>query len=255
MSFHELQAAIDNGNAADILTVIDSTSGSPSPIGQMIIIQADGTVSGQLETLVMENILHIVQTTVWTKPVTISVEDGLGNTYRLFWDRMVKKFSAIVFGGGHISQPLVQILSLMGFEVTVIDDRPEFANTARFPGAYRVICQKFQLVVKELTVDNETAVIIVTRGHRYDMDCLRAVMGSNARYLGMIGSRKRIREIIKLIKEEGAPADLETRLRAPIGLDLKAETPAEIALSIAAEVVSVFRNGSGRPLSEYKEAF
>ncbi|MCM0758435.1 XdhC family protein [Sporomusa sphaeroides DSM 2875] len=255
MSFHELQAAIDNGNAADILTVIDSTSGSPSPIGQMIIIQADGMVSGQLETLVMENILHIVQTTVWTKPVTISVEDALGNTYRLFWDRMVKKFSAIVFGGGHISQPLVQILSLMGFEVTVIDDRPEFANTARFPGAYRVICQKFQLVVKGLTVDNETAVIIVTRGHRYDMDCLRSVMGSDARYLGMIGSRKRIREIITLIKEEGAPADLETRLRAPIGLDLKAETPAEIALSIAAEVVSVFRNGSGRPLSEYKEAF
>lgn len=255
MSFHKLLAAIENGNTADILTVIDCTSRAPKPIGQMIIVQADGTVAGKLETLVMEKILNIVRTTVWTKPVTISVEDGLGNTYRLFWDRMVKKFSAIVFGGGHISQPLVQILSLMDFEVTVIDDRPEFANTVRFPGAYRVICQKFQLVVKELTVDNDTAVIIVTRGHRYDMDCLRAVMGSNARYLGMIGSRKRIREIVALMKEEGAPTDLERRLHAPIGLDLKAETPAEIALSIAAEVVSVFRNGSGRPLSEYKGAF
>lgn len=254
MSFHKLLAAIDNGNTADILTVIDGPSEPDNLIGQMLIVQGDGRVQGQLAVGVTEKIQEIVQTIVWTKPVTIAVEDELGNTYRLFWDKLTTKFRAIVFGGGHISQPLVQILALMDFAVTVIDDRPEFANTARFPGADQVICQSFQHAIKNLLLDNDTAVIIVTRGHRYDMDCLRATMNSNVRYLGMIGSRKRIKEIIALMKEEGAPADLERRLRAPIGLDLNAETPQEIALSIAAEVVSVFRNGSGRPLSEYKGA-
>ncbi len=255
MIFHRLISAMDSGDVVDTLTVIECTPGNDSRIGQIIIVNADGSVEGQLNQLVINKVLDTVRTTIWSKPVTFWVEDGLGNKYRLFWERTVKKFSAIVLGGGHISQPLVQMLSLVDFEVTVIDDRPEFANKTRFPGAYQVICESFQQALKNLTVDYETAVIIVTRGHRYDLDCLRATMGSNARYLGMIGSRKRIREIVKLVKEEGAPIDIDRRLCAPIGLNLKAETPAEIALSIAAEVVSVFRGGTGHPLSGYKEAF
>ncbi|WP_094607083.1 hypothetical protein SPSIL_030000 [Sporomusa silvacetica DSM 10669] len=261
MSFSKLLSALNSNSAGviDTLTVIECNPKQASQLGQMIIIQSDGKsetkVDGQLEPFVMDKILDIVRTTSWTKPVIILVEDQQKNTYRLFWDRIVQKLRAIVFGGGHISQPLVQLLSLIDFAVTVIDDRPEFANTARFPSAHQVVCNNFQLAMKNLTIDNGTAIIIVTRGHRYDLDCLRATMGSNARYLGMIGSKKRIREIIKLVQEEGAPIDIEKRLHAPIGLDIKAETPAEIALSIAAEVVAAFRGGSGCPLSGYKEAF
>jgi xanthine dehydrogenase accessory factor len=181
--------------------------------------------------------------------MTIAVTDPQGGKCRLFWDRVVHKSRAVVFGGGHISQPLVQLLLLLEFEVTVVDDRPEFANKARFPGAHQVICDNFHKVLKELTIYPDTAIIIVTRGHRYDMDCLRAVMHYKTRYLGMIGSRRRIREIVNVMREEGAPEDLEERLRAPIGLDIKAETPAEIAVSIVAEVITVFRGGSGLPLS------
>lgn len=247
--FNTLLSALDTGGSVDVLTVIDCTPADYTQIGQIIIVHDNGSVVGRLEPFVLEQIKHTMQTTVWVKPVTIMVEDQAGKKYRLFWDRLVKKFSAIVFGGGHISQPLVQMLALLDFEVTVLDDRPEFANQARFPGACQVICENFQQAIKKLIVDNNTAIVIVTRGHRYDLDCLRATMDSNARYLGMIGSRKRISEIMKLIKEEGAPADIEKRLRAPIGLDLKAETPAEIAISIAAEMVAVFRGGSAAPLS------
>lgn len=255
MIFSKLLAAIDGGDIVDTLTVIDSTPEPGNRIGQMFLVHADGSVDGQVEPFFMDKILGTLRSTEWTKPVIIMVEDQQGNTYRIFWDRMVKKFCAIVFGGGNISQPLVQMLSLIDFNVTVIDDRPEFANKSRFPGAHQVICDNFQQAIKNLTIDNDTAVIIVTRGHRYDLDCLRATMESNARYLGMIGSKKRVREITKLVQEEGAPSDIDNRLCAPIGLDLKAETPAEIALSIAAEVVAAFRGGSGRPLSKYKEAF
>lgn len=251
--FNKLLSMLDAGESVDILTIIDATLDSEHHIGQTLLIRADGQVDGQLDKGLMELIMAKVRVTRWEKPMTISIEDPVGRKYRIFWDRVVNKSSAIVFGGGHISQPLVQILSLLDFEVTVIDDRPEFANQARFPDAYRVICESFHRVLNQLTIDQDTAVIIVTRGHRYDMDCLRAVMSSDARYLGMIGSKKRIKEIVNVMREEGAPEDLERRLRAPIGLNIKAETPAEIAVSIAAEVIAVFRGGSGYPLSGKKE--
>ena len=253
MIFNKLLSVLTSGKVVNIFTIIDSTDKNCSHIGEIMILQPDGTVDGYLDKYILERILCIVRQSEWTKPVSIWIETQPGIKYRIFWDRMVNKSRAIVLGGGHISQPLVQMLSLLDFAVTVVDDRPEFANQSRFPGADQVICDSFQLTLKNLTVDKETAVIIVTRGHRYDMDCLRAIMWSDVRYLGMIGSKRRIKEIINLLHEEGVPENLEARLKAPIGLDINAQTPAEIAISIAAEVVSAFRGGSCRPLSCRKE--
>ena len=250
--FNELLAAVEARGTVDILTIIDTAPDSECLIGQMLLMYTDGQFNGQLDKELTQRIVTKVRSMKWEKPMVIAVTDPLGRKYRLFWDRIVHKARAIVFGGGHISQPLVQILSLLDFAVTVIDDRPEFANKARFPGAQQVICDSFQKVLTQLTIDQETAVIIVTRGHRYDMDCLRAVKDSKTNYLGMIGSKRRIKEIINVMREEGAADDLVQRLRAPIGLDIKAETPAEIAVSIAAEVIAAFRGGSGQPLSSIK---
>ncbi|HWR56764.1 MAG: XdhC family protein [Bacillota bacterium] len=250
--FKNLLSLLGTGGSIDILTIIDTTLENETLIGKMLIIQANGQVDSGIDTDLCALITAKVKAAKWEKQTTISVVDSQGRKYRLFWDRIINRPRAIVFGGGHVSQTLVQVLSLLDFEVSVIDDRPEFANKARFPGAYRVICESFQKALKEVTVDPDTAVIIVTRGHRYDMDCLRAIMHTSPRYLGMIGSKRRIREILTIMREEGAPADLETRLRAPIGLDINAETPAEIAVSIAAEVIGAYRGGSGQPLSRCK---
>jgi xanthine dehydrogenase accessory factor len=253
--FSRLLSALDSGGSVDLLTIIDTTLSSEHHIGQMMLLHADGRVCGQIDQGLLQVITAKVRFLKWEGPMVIAVTDPEGGKCRIFWDRIVNKSGAIVFGGGHISQPLVQMLSLLDFEVTVVDDRPEFANEARFPGARQVICDSFHKVLKQLTVDRDTAIIIVTRGHRYDMDCLRAVMHHDTRYLGMIGSKRRIKEIVNIMREEGAPRDLEQRLRAPIGLDIKAETPAEIALSIAAEVVATFRGGSGQPLNRYKGVY
>ena len=252
--YNKLLLAFDSGEIKDIFTVIDCSKNGSDLIGQMAVINADHTVDCQLEQEIIDKLLNIVQTTVWTKPVTISLEDQAGIKYRIFWDRMLNKWRAIVLGGGHISQPLVQILSLLELDVTVIDDRPDFANCTRFPEAQKVICGDFQQELVKMSIDNNTAVIIVTRGHKYDLECLRSTINSNARYLGMIGSRKRIREITKLVQAQGAQ-NIERRLRAPIGLDINAETPAEIALSIAAEVVLAFRGGSGKPLNTIRSSY
>ena len=253
MDFDKLLSITDSGFSVDIFTIIDSNPKNNENIGSMFIIDADGEIQGQCEEYLAQKVVNVVRETTWVKPVIISVEGQFGEQYRIFWDKMTKKFSAIILGGGHISQPLTEIIGMLNFNVTVVDDRPEFAYPARFPAAQKVYCQNFTSVFQEITIDKDTAVIIVTRGHRYDLDCLRATLDSEVRYLGMIGSKRRIAEIVKMLLEEGVPEDKLNRLRAPIGFDIKAETPEEIAVSVAAEVISVFRGGFGGSLSRVRE--
>jgi len=250
--FSSMLSAIDGGKTMDIITVI--AADLDDSIGKMLIIYDDGRVEGQWDERITQQIVEQMKMLSWTTPVTLSLEDQAGGKYRILWDKISTRFNAVVFGGGHISQPLVQMLSLVDFAVTVVDDRPEFANRSRFPSAYKVICNSFHQAFSKLDIGENTAVIIVTRGHKYDMECLRATMGSKARYLGMIGSKKRVTEVFSLLRDEGAPENLQKRVKAPIGLDIKGETPAEIAVSIVAEVISVFRGGgNGTSLSGHKE--
>lgn len=251
MIFRSILSAVNSGKTADIITVI--AGHSPDATGKMLIIYEDGSRESQVDDLVAQQIVDRIKNLPWTKPITFSLEDQAGSQYRILWDKISKPFQAIVFGGGHISQPLVQMLGLVDFAVTVVDDRFEFANQSRFPGAHQVICASFQQAFTQLEITEDTAIIIVTRGHIYDMECLRATMNTKAHYLGMIGSKKRVREIFNILRTEGTPEDLLKRIKAPIGLDIKGETPAEIAVSIVAEVISVFRGGGdGTSLSGHK---
>jgi xanthine dehydrogenase accessory factor len=172
-----------------------------------------------------------------------------GGEYLFFWDALGHdRCRAVILGGGHISQPLAVVLDLLGYAVTVADDRPDFANRARFPQA-EVVCGDFLRFLAGLQADDKTAIVIVTRGHQHDTECLRAVAGQPAGYIGMIGSRRKVAAVFAALADEGVPRELLARVRAPIGLDIGAQGPAEIALSIAAELVAAFRGGDGRPLA------
>lgn len=154
----------------------------------------------------------------------------------------------VILGGGHIALPLSTLGRLLGYRVVVADDRPEFASPGRFPGADRVICRSFDRIVEELSLGPRSSVVIVTRGHRHDLECLRMVIGHHLAYLGMIGSRRKIRVVRQQLEEEGIdPARLEA-VHMPIGLDIGAQTPEEIAVSIAAEMVLERRGGSSSQL-------
>jgi xanthine dehydrogenase accessory factor len=238
---------VQQARQAEIITVIDAPSQQERTVGQMLIIPQDGEAVGTLvDQAFTKQVVDIVVNTNWQKPMLVELDYG-GN-YRLFWDRLGTRTSVLVLGAGHISQPLVEVLTLVGYDVTVVDDRPDFANRSRFPKAARVICQSFVEALAELDIAGFSAVIIVTRGHRYDLDCLRTVIGCSLPYIGMIGSQRRVRSIIDMLTQEGIPAVNLAQLRAPIGLDIGAQTPSEIALSIVAEVVAVIRNGSCLPL-------
>lgn len=158
----------------------------------------------------------------------------------------------VIVGAGHIAQPLSRLGASLGFRVVVMDDRPEFATRERFPEADRVVGADFSRPFEAVPVTSRTHLVLVTRGHRYDYQALREVLRMDVRpaYIGMVGSRRRVRAAFEQLARDGIPAARLEEVRAPIGLDIGAETPEEIAVSIAAELVLARRGGSGAPLAE-----
>ena len=170
-------------------------------------------------------------------------------------DTYVRNFRSperlILLGGGHIAQPLCRYGADLGFLVTVVDDRLTFANRALFPDAAEVICDSFSNAIRKLRISENDYVAVITRGHRYDADCLRELLpGTFPRYLGMIGSKRRVIALLQLLEDEGfARRDLD-RIHAPIGVAINALTVKEIAVSIIAELIQCRRADVDRRSSE-----
>ncbi len=153
----------------------------------------------------------------------------------------------ILLGGGHIAQPLCRYCTEVGFAVTVVDDRSSFANHTRFPEAAGVICDAFSDALRKLEISRWDYIAVITRGHRYDADCLRTILrGQFPRYLGMIGSKRRVAELFRLLEREGFSRDALNKIHAPIGVAINALTVQEIAISITAEIIQCRRQETPR---------
>lgn len=153
----------------------------------------------------------------------------------------------ILLGGGHIAQPLCSFASALGFGVTVVDDRPSFANRARFPEAAEILCDAFPRAIAQLSLREGDYVAVITRGHRHDADCLRAILpGPMPRYLGMIGSKRRTTGLLDLLEGEGFSRAALERIHTPIGLEIGALTVQEIAVSIVAQLIQCRRRDTPR---------
>jgi xanthine dehydrogenase accessory factor len=147
----------------------------------------------------------------------------------------------IVFGAGHVGQAVALMANMVGYCVTVVDDREAFANRHRLPDpAIEIIAEPFDRAAKSVTITSNTAIVIVTRGHQYDELCLRSVIRSGARYIGMIGSRRRVISVFRQLTESGVAQNLLDRVHAPIGLRIGAKSPQEIAVAILAEIIQTF---------------
>jgi xanthine dehydrogenase accessory factor len=158
----------------------------------------------------------------------------------------------VVVGAGHIALPMAHLGALLGFRVTVLDDRPDFATHERFPDAERVIRADFSDPFAEVRLHERSHLLLVTRGHKYDYECLVRALRADPppAYIGMIGSRRRVRATYAQLVEEGFGPDAIERIHAPVGLDIGAETPEEIAVAVAAELVKVRRGGTGASLRD-----
>jgi xanthine dehydrogenase accessory factor len=154
----------------------------------------------------------------------------------------------LIVGGGHIGRSLSKLGNFLDFYVAVIDDREEFADPERMPEADEVICDDYERALDRFAINANTSIVLVTRGHKQDEESLRRCLGRGAGYLGMIGSKRRTATVLKHMEDEGYDSVELARVRTPIGIDIGAETPEEIAISIMAEVVMHRRGGSAKPM-------
>lgn len=178
--------------------------------------------------------------------------EAAGARWTLFLEAHRPPPELVIVGAGHIARPLCRLGAMLGFRVRVLDDRPEFATRERFPDAAEVRRADFSDPFRGVAVGPDTHLVLVTRGHKYDFDALRDLLLRPAlpAYVGMVGSRRRVRAALELLSREGIPRERLLGVYAPVGLDVGAETPEEIAVAIAAEIVRVRRGGSGVSLRD-----
>lgn len=147
----------------------------------------------------------------------------------------------VIAGAGHIARPLAEIAAALGWNLVAVDDRPDYAAPEYFPSGTKVICAQFDQAWRQIEVDEATAIVLVTRGHKHDQDCLRALVNTRPFYIGMIGSKRRVRTTIDGLESDGVSHEFTSRIFAPVGLPIGTDTPGEIAVAIAAEIVAVRR--------------
>jgi xanthine dehydrogenase accessory factor len=229
------------GRIGFLATLIQEGLSSDHPNRKVLLSPQDKT---RLETLVwlkpllQENprLLEDQQNVPW---VVLTTTEGR----KILLERLSPPPHLYIFGAGHISLYLCRLSKLVGFRVTLFDDRAEFANRQRFPEADAIAVSPFERILSDHVLEPEAFLVIVTRGHLYDYQILRKVLGQKHRYVGMIGSRHKRKVVFKALAEEGFSEDQIRSIHSPIGLDIHAETPEEIAVSITAELICVRGEG------------
>jgi len=170
----------------------------------------------------------------------------LNNEVAIFIEPIQPLHTLVLAGAGHVGQAVAEMGKFLNFEVVVVDDRPDFASRERFPNADKIIVQDIAQALREFPIDQSTYVVIVTRGHQHDEEALYSVIDSNARYIGMIGSRRKVKLIFEDLIERGVSEGQLQQVYSPIGLDINSETVPEIAVSIAAQLVQVRNSKEGK---------
>lgn len=249
-----LAQEIAAGRPAVLMTVVAAPS---NLLGHKLLVGPGGVLaaSAPLPELANRGLeLAMAALAQRARPATHTLELAAGEV-RVYVEPYLPPPRLVIAGAGHLAAALSGIAQAAGFSVIIIDDRPAYATSERFPAADQVICAPFVEALGQLDLGAHDYVALVTRGHRYDMVCLAAVLHRPVAYIGMIGSRRRIDTVFELLQAEvGIDPALFGRVYAPIGLDIGAHTPAEIAVSIVAELVRHRRGGTGEHLCRLARA-
>ena len=230
---------MEKGEVICLATVIASKSANIA-VGGKAIFFANGLMEGNLGTVEPDQRIRDLALTVFNekKGRTVDFEEG----FRVFFDILSPENRLLVCGAGHIAVPLVRFARDLGFKVTVLDDRADFANPDRFPDS-DILTGEFSTALRDFPMNTSTYVVVITRGHEHDVDCLQEILKKDTAYVGLIGSRRRVRFVLEILENMGIPNNRLKEVFTPIGIPIGGETPAEIALSIAAELVCVRRKG------------
>ena len=242
------------GQKCAIATIVQVRGSIPSYESAKLLVREDGSMIGTIgggcvEAEVWNAAREVIET---EKPRHLSFnlgqdaayDNGLicGGQLGVFVEPVLPVPGAFIFGAGHISKSISKIANLAGFSTTIVDNRESFANRERFPEAGEIHAEEYEDVFPKLPVNETSYLIIVTRGHRDDMRVLRWAVTTTARYIAMIGSKRKVIGVIKELEKEGIPSESFERVFAPMGLEIGAVSPEEIAVSVVAEMIAVRRN-------------
>ena len=249
--FHAVGEALQRGESAALVTIIRTQGSTPQRVGAKMVVFADGRIVGTIGGGCYENdaFWKARQTLRTRKPEVvryelsddIAEESGLicGGQMEVYIEPVEAAPQLYLVGAGHVAYHLARAAATVGFHVHVLDDREKFASAERFPDAVEVAVDSIPAWLEKTTFPPNAYVVILTRGHRYDLDALRALVPRELRYLGLIGSRAKVARLYEALRGEGLSAEQMQVVHAPVGLAIGAVTPQEIAVSILAELIAV----------------
>ena len=238
----EINSAYLGGEPVALASLVKTTPDIDSKLGGKLLIRSDGSVEGTLgaDNLNSEAIKYGIELMAYGNSKYVRSETGA----EYFVEGYTTPPRIILCGGGHVSRAIYTFAVNLGFNLTVIDDREEFANKTRFPLANVVVAESSAEGFRSIEINKNTFIVIATRGHRYDHVSLEAALNTSASYIGLLGSKRKTILIYEELLSKGVSIDRIKDVRAPIGLDINARTPEEIAISIMAEILMI-RNGGG----------
>ncbi len=252
--YEEIVKLRQEGRRGAVATIVNVRGSIPSFETAKMLVRDDGSIVGTIgggcvEAEIWQAAREVMES---EKPRTLTFnlnqdpkyDSGLvcGGTLDIFVEPVLPPASLYIFGAGHVSVNLYKIAGNAGFDVTVVDDREAYANRDRFPSAKEIIAEDFDKALARLAPSESSYLVIVTRGHRDDMRVLRWAVQTPARYVGMIGSKRKTITIFQELTKEGLAPELFERVHAPVGLDIGAITPEEIAVAITAELIAARRH-------------
>jgi xanthine dehydrogenase accessory factor len=257
--FAALGEALKRGEEVALVTIVSANGSTPQRVGAKMLVYADGRVVGTIGGGCYENeaLWKAREALKTRKACTVryeladdfAEESGLicGGQMEVFIEPIEPSPAVYVFGAGHVGQYVARVAHDAGFQVHVVDDRAKFANRERFPDAAEIVVDDIPAWLAKTTLPGAAYAVIVTRGHRHDLDAMRALAPRKLRYLGLIGSRAKVKRIYDaLVEDRSVPVEHLETVHAPIGLDIGAVTPQEIAVAIVAELIAVRRGKADR---------
>lgn len=241
----ELVQAYEGGEPVGLATVVNVPKGGDG-LGAKLLLRSDGSTSGSLGSAVLDAraIEKARQVADVGNVESFITDDGI----EVFVEGFTTPPTLVMIGGGHVGKATADLANTLGYRVFIVDDRPEFSNAERFPYAEQTVVANYDQWANEIDLNVNSFVIAATRGHRYDDMALESALTTRARYIGLMGSRRKNMMIFQRLLRQGVSTERLKQVHAPIGLDIGALTPEEIAVSIMSEIIMVRRGGTGATL-------
>lgn len=257
--YAEIQDALRHGERVVIATVVKTVGSAPCGIGSKLLVHPDGRVSESIAgpvtdaRIAQEALRALSEGHSQTVHVHMDADNGeavgsCGATLEVLLEVLRPEPRLIIVGAGYVAQALARISLNLDYRIVVVDDRRDFANPHAFGDKVQLAFGDIPQTIRQMEPDESSWIVIVTRGHTLDKEALHAALESKAAYIGMIGSPSKVKNIFKTLRNEGVASERLAQVHAPIGLDIGAETPDEIALSIAAEMLMLRKKGTGASL-------